>query len=85
MSPEEPSRWLHTHPVWCKGKRITTKERAKVGALAEPWRKLRAERPGYFDDGKVRVWFQPEATEDKTICCWFSDLDIETAKKAVAQ
>eukprot|EP00969_Alexandrium_andersonii_P310482 13720147-Alexandrium_andersonii.AAC.1 len=30
MSLGEPSRWLRTHSVWCKGKHITRQEGGKV-------------------------------------------------------
>eukprot|EP00969_Alexandrium_andersonii_P308350 13629330-Alexandrium_andersonii.AAC.1 len=52
MSPAEPSRWLRTHSVWRKGKHSTRQKGDKVGALAEPWRRLRADCPDYFEDGK---------------------------------
>eukprot|EP00969_Alexandrium_andersonii_P013444 586551-Alexandrium_andersonii.AAC.1 len=71
MSPAEPSRWLRAHSVCRKGKGITRQEGGKVGALAEPWRRLPADYPDYFEDGKARNWFSRRRLRTRVFAAGF--------------
>ena len=62
-----------------------------MGTLGIEWRAARRENPALFyrarigeeaawRHGRVRVWFQPKATEDTIIASWLSDLIVEDTK-----
>ena len=91
MSCYEPSVWMRDHWYEIDGQIIQRKKGERVGALGSEWRAARRHNPALFyrdrigeeaawRQGRVRVWFQPKATEDTIIASWLSDLIVEDTK-----
>ena len=73
------------------GQVMDRKKGERVGALGSEWREARRQNSALFyksrigeeaawRQGRVRVWFQPKATEDTIIVSFLSDLIVEDTR-----
>ena len=47
------------------------------------WRLQRDQQPHLFDPGKVRVWQQPDGSQDEITMKWFTELIMEFFPQSV--
>ena len=63
------------------GRTVTRKAGTSAGKLMLPWRRLRQEQPGLFD--QLLVWQQPAAFADAVIFGWMVRLEAQEFTQVV--